>query len=257
MTVPLLLASAAVLAGDGRDAISLMRRVNDLMRGQTSYGRMTMTIVTPDWTRTLEARLFTKGRTTGFVRILEPAKDRGAGTLRIGSQMWNWLPRVERVVKVPPSMMLMGWMGSDVTNHDVVKSDSLIVDYEHRLLASRVEGGATVWTIEGVPKPDAPVVWGRVVVTAREEGADLYPTLEEDFNERGELVRRIVFSEPERVAGLLRPMRMEVVPLKRPGRKTVVRHSDLVFDVEYPDEFFSLRTLERGLEDTLWTPPGR
>ncbi len=240
--------------GVAATSAEVIQRVNDLMRGQTSAVEMSMTIVTPSWTRTLDVAVWTKGRTTALVRVKAPARDAGSGSLRLANQLWNWIPRVERTIKVPPSMMLQGWMGSDFTYHDIVKSDSLITDYTWRLTATRTETARTIYTVEGTPRPDAPVVWGRVVVAAAEEGPDLYPLKEEDYSERGELSRSITFSDVRRFGALLRPARMEIVPHRKPGRRTVVVHHAMAFDAVFPDGFFSLRTLEQGRERALLAP---
>ena len=153
-----------------RSADELVDDSNKLMRGQSSHARIRMGITTPKWERTLEIESWNQGREKALMRILSPAKERGNGTLKIVKEIWNWLPAVERVIKIPPSMMHSSWMGSDFTYEDVVKADSVVKDYTHKVLRRAREEGRDLILIESLPKPDAPVVWGKIVLTVAEEG---------------------------------------------------------------------------------------
>src|SRR3989344_6099889 len=150
----LLAAPAAAAEPDIRD---LVDKANKALRGDSSHGRLTMTIETPEWKRTLEIEGWNKERAYAFIKILSPAKERGNTTLRRKTEMWVGLPKVERVIKIPPTMMHSTWQGSDFTYEDIVKADS------HKLLKTTKEAGRTIYHIEATPKADAPVVWGRVL----------------------------------------------------------------------------------------------
>ncbi len=158
----LLLASASARAADV-DVKELVDRANKALRGDSSHDRVTMTVETPEWSRTLDVEGWNKSRTFAFIVIRAPAKEKGETTLRRNNEMWLWMPKVERVVKIPPTMMHSAWQGSDFTYEDIVKADSVVKDYDHTLLSKRREDGRTVYHIQGIPKPDAPVVWGKVI----------------------------------------------------------------------------------------------
>ena len=226
-------------------AAGLVDRANELMRGQTSHGRMTMTVVTPRWERRLSLEIWNKGRKKALIRILEPSKERGIITLRSGSEMWNYLPSVERVIKIPPSLMMQSWMGSDFSNNDVVKSDSIVKEYTHRLISSAPAPGRVTYVIESIPTPDAPVVWGRVVTTVDVEGDDILPAKEEDFDERGRLMRVLVMDERKIMDGRRMPTRITCLPRTKPGYKTVIHHQAIQFNAALEDGFFSLGTVRR------------
>ena len=126
----------------------IVKRSDDLMRGDTSQGKYKMTVITPDWQRTLELDAYSTGRDRTFIRVLAPAKEAGVTSLRVKTNMWNYLPKVERVIKIPPSMMLQPWMGSDYTNDDLVKESSIVYDYTHTITGQEKIGADTAYKIE-------------------------------------------------------------------------------------------------------------
>lgn len=225
---------------EGRDFLD---RVEKLLWGSTVQGEYEMTIATPRWQRTLGLRLWMDRPRRSFVRILSPAKEAGIGSLRIGTEMWNYLPNVERIVKIPPSMMLQPWMGSDFTNDDLVKESSILDDYTHKVIATVQLDGETVVQVEAVPKPDAAVVWGRIVYWVRR--ADAMPLKQEFFSERGERVRVLAFSDVRQVGGRILPTRWEMRPDAKPGNSTTVVLKNAVFDRPVDAEIFSQRNLQK------------
>lgn len=224
----------------GRDIIE---RVERLLWGRTVQARYEMTITTPRWQRTLALRVWVERPRRSFVRILSPAKEAGIGSLRIGTEMWNYLPSVERVVKIPPSMMLQPWMGSDFTNDDLVKESSILEDYTHKLLGTLSVDGQDAYQVEATPKPDAAVVWGRVRYWVRK--GDFMPLKQEYFSERGELVRVLSFSELRMLGGRTLPTRWEMRPLAKPGHVTTVVLQDAVFDRPVDEAVFSQSHLQK------------
>ncbi len=249
--VLLLLASACVRAEPTLHQIVDM--ANKATRGDSSHARLTMTVKTPDWTRTMDIEAWNKDRNLAFIETLSPAKDKGNVTLRRGDQMWLWLEKVERVIKIPPTMMHSAWQGSDFTYEDIVKADSIVKDYTHKLLKKTTEKDRVVYEIEADPKADAPVVWGKVLLWAAwyhspDHGDEAVALKEEDYSERGELIRTIDFSDIERMGGRLIPARMECRPTRKPGHATVVQYHQLDFDVKLSGRFFSLARLQRGVD---------
>ncbi|MBI4346509.1 MAG: 4-hydroxythreonine-4-phosphate dehydrogenase PdxA [Elusimicrobia bacterium] len=220
---------------------------NKVLRGDSSHGRLTMTVVTPSWTRELTIEGWNQGREKAFILIHSPAKDKGNTTLRRKNEMWLWMPKVERVVKVPPTMMHSSWQGSDFTYEDIVKADSVVKDYTHKVLRVTDKGDHDVYEIEATPKPDAPVVWGRVLLWSMvyPDGTVL-PLKEEDYSERGEKIRTVALSEIELMDGLRVPTRLECTPHRKPGQKTVMKYHDIDFNINAPDSFFSLERLQRS-----------
>jgi outer membrane lipoprotein-sorting protein len=234
---------AAGARADDPGAREIIERVERLLWGRTVQGDYEMTITTPRWQRTLGLRVWMERPKRSFVRILSPAKEAGIGSLRIGAEMWNYVPKVERIIKIPPSMMLQPWMGSDFTNDDLVKESSILDDYTHKVLGVSPLDGQSAYQVEAVPKPDAAVVWGRIVYSVRR--SDFMPLKQEFYSERGELVRVMTFSEVRALGGRTLPTRWEMRPLAKPGNLTTVVLKDAVFDQPIDDAVFTQRNLQR------------
>ncbi len=222
----------------------IVQRVEDLLWGQTSEGQYEMRITTPHWQRTLELQVWMERPEKTFIRILSPAKEAGTGSLRIGSEMWNYLPKVERTIKIPPSMMLQPWMGSDFTNDDLVKESSIVNDYSHALVAEEKQEGEVIYRIESIPKPDAAVVWGKLVYEVRRD--DLMPLRLSYYDERGRLIKVLSFSEVREMGGRTLPTRWEMRPVAKPENSTVIRLREVRFDIPLDRKIFTLRNLRRG-----------
>ncbi|MBE9502923.1 MAG: outer membrane lipoprotein-sorting protein [Proteobacteria bacterium] len=224
-------------------ALDIIKKVDQLLRGDSAHSVMEMTIINPRWKRTLKMESWERGRKESLVRILAPKKEEGVGSLKIDYQMWNYLPRVERIIKIPPSMMMSSWMGSDFTNDDLVKESSIVEDYSHTLLGTVDLNGTDAFKIEAIPKPEAPVVWGKLYFFVREK--DYVPLRQEYFSESGELVRYLNFSDIKVMGGRLLPTVWEMVPLNKKGKKTIINLIQIQFDLPLKDELFSLRNLKK------------
>jgi outer membrane lipoprotein-sorting protein len=221
----------------------LVAHVERLLWGKTNQGLAEMTVVTPRWTRTLELRFWMERPERTFIRILAPPKEAGIGSLRIKAEMWNYLPTVERTIKIPPSMMLQPWMGSDMTNDDLVKESSVVEDYTHTLVGTEDVGGVQAYRVESTPKLEAAVVWGKLVYKLRV--GDRLPLVQEYYDERGELIKAMRFTEVRRLGGREIPTRWEMQPVKKPQNRTVFVLKEISFDAPVDPEIFTLRNLQK------------
>ncbi len=202
-----------------------------------------MTVRTPEWQRTLEMTFWYDYPEKTFIRITAPAKDAGTGTLRLGSNMWTYLPSVERVIKIPPSLMLQAWMGSDFTNDDLVKESSLPTDYTHRIEGETTEDGDACYRLIATPKPNAPVVWGKLVLLIRK--SDFLPRREEFYDEQGTLQKTLYFDEyPQSRLAQLPDALAHGLPYQAGARN----HADVLFAgirQPIPANIFTRQNLER------------
>jgi outer membrane lipoprotein-sorting protein len=221
----------------------IIERVENLLWSKTMQGEFEMTIATPRWRRTLGLRAWIDRPRRSFIRILAPAKEAGIGSLRIGAEMWNYLPNIERTIKIPPSMMMQPWMGSDFTNDDLVKESSVVDDYTHRVLDAETVSGAQVYVVEAVPKPEAAVVWGKIVFRVRK--GDFIPVAVEYYDERGERVRVMRYSEVRAIGGRTLPTRWEMRPTDKPDNVTTVVLKTAVYDRPIGPEIFTQRNLQK------------
>lgn len=222
------------------DVEEIIRQVDQLYRSKTSYSELEMEIVTPHWQRTLSMNAWTMGMDKTFIRITSPKKDKGVATLRVENEMWNYLPKTNKVMKIPPSMMMSSWMGSDFTNDDLVKEFSLFEDFSYEQIQPEGGGEDTVY-INCIPREDLPVVWGNIVIAVRKK--DHIPIWQKYYDEEGKLMRVLNYGDIRKFGDRTIPATMQMIPQTKEGHRTVIRYLELEFDKKVGDEIFSLRNL--------------
>jgi outer membrane lipoprotein-sorting protein len=224
-------------------ATEIVRRADEKMKGESSIGVFTMEIVRPSWKRSISMKSWTKGTDYSLTLINAPAAERGKAFLMRENEIWNWVPTVDRVIKLPPSMMMQSWMGSDFTNDDLVKQSSIVTDYTHALVGEETIQGRDAWIIELRPKADAPVVWGKIRAWITK--GEYLQLKAEYFDEDDFLINTMLASQIRTLGGREIPTRLEMIPDGKPGHKTVLIYNDIQFNQEIPDSFFSLQNLKR------------
>ncbi len=212
-------------------------------RGLSSKGTMSMTIVRPSWSRTIVMKNWSKGDDNFMIYITEPAKEKGQVFLKVGKEMWNYVPTISRMIKIPPSMMMQSWMGSDFTNDDLVKQSSIVVDYTHTLLGEEVINGQNCYIIELIPLPDAPVVWGKITSWVTTEGFNVWKN--EFFDEDGFLQNTENASDLRKMGDRIIPTRIEMIPADEEGKKTVLEILESEYNIDIKDSFFSKQNMKR------------
>lgn len=220
------------------DLRRLVRQVEEQYNGNASHLVASMHIVTAQWERSLRLEAWSLGRGLCLTRILAPAKERGVGTLKEERQVWNYLPRIDRVIKIPSSMMGAAWMGSHITNDDLVKANHVDLDYNLALDGETDDD----WRIACTPRPGVPVVWGRIVYTIRR--ADSIPLEVDYFDDAGQKVRTVRFEDVQHVGTHVLPLRMIVQPEDTPDERTVLQYEQITFDPPLTAAFFSLQRLK-------------
>lgn len=236
----LLLLSGTVLA---QNASEIVKKMDEKMRGESLEAEVTMTIVRPDWSREVSMKSWSRGSEYSMILITAPARDRGTAFLKRGNEIWNWIPNVGRTIKMPPSMMMQSWMGSDFTNDDLVRESSAVTDYEHELVGEETIQGYECYKIEMTPKPDAPVVWTRVDVwISKEEYIELRA---EFYDEFGELINVMNGMDVKDFDGRQIPSRMEMIPMDKEGHMTVLEYRSMEFNENIPERFFSVQNMRR------------
>ncbi len=227
------------------DALAVIDRVDRLLRGDSSQGVATMEVVTEHWERRMTMEIWSLGTDYSLVRLRAPQREAGTATLKADEDIWNYLPKVDRTIKIPASMMGGSWMGSHFTNDDLVKETRLIEDYDIELAFDGDDpDGVAVWDFRLTPKPEAAVVWGHIEYRVRQR--DDMPLWTRFYDEDGELARTMEHGEFTEFGGRLVPAVMDMYPADKPGERTTVRYEELEFDVDIERSFFSLRNLQRS-----------
>jgi outer membrane lipoprotein-sorting protein len=238
----LFLSCASFSSGQELTPQDIVKRSDDLMRGDTQEGKYTMTITTPNWERRLELYVYSKGRDKMFIRILSPSKEKDTTTLRVKNEMWNYLPSVERTIKIPPSMMLQPWMGSDFANDDLVKESSIVNDYTHKLVSEENTKGQDVYCIELTPKPGSAVVWYKRIMRINKK--DFTPVRDEFYGKGDKLIKVLNYSKIGKISDRSIPAYWEMTSEIKPGHTTTIEVDDkIVYNKPIDESVFSLQNL--------------
>lgn len=223
------------------DVDRLLDRMDDLYRSKSSVARMELTVTTPRTVRSLRIQAWTRGEDDALIVVESPPREAGTATLKVGENLWNWLPRIARTIRVPPSMMLGSWMGTDFTNDDLVKESSLRKDFVGRV--ERRSTDPAGWWLSLEAKPGIVGRWARIELLV---GDDDLPIEERHFDRKGRLARTMTFDDVKVLGGRRLPARMRLVPEGEPGKRTEMRYLEARFDVALPPDTFSLSRLERS-----------
>ncbi len=211
------------------------------MRGQSSYTEMTMQIIRPTWTRSMSMKAWTKDQDYSLVLVTAPAQDKGSSSLKRFKEMWNWVPNIERIIKIAPSMLGQSWMGSDFTNDDLINQSSIVVDYTHKLIKEENFDKTLCWVIEATPKPNAPVVWGKQVIWISKGEYNMRKV--EYYDEFEDLINTMSTFDVKILGGRKIATRQEMLPADKPDQKTVLLFHKAQFDFDIPFEFFSQKNM--------------
>ncbi len=237
----------ASLYGTGAMAITgteIIRKSEDSVRGATAVAQYRITIKTRRWERTLVLRAWDSRKgNRSFSEILSPERDEGNRFLMLDTTMWHYVPKLQKAYKISPSMMLQSWMGSDFSNDDIIKESSITKDYFHKLEGKATMNGEECYRVELTPKPEAPVVWGKIVYYARVE--DCLPVKEEYYNERGVMRKFMEFSDIKRMHDRLIPATMKMQTVGKTGSYTILYIDAIRFDTAIPERIFTLQNLQR------------
>ena len=224
-------------------AEKILDNVDDLYRSNASHGILTLSVTTVNWQRTLTLEQWSKGEDKSLIKILKPKKEKGLATLRVDKNMWNYMPKVKRVVKIPSSMMSSSWMGSHFTNDDLVKQSRMAEDYTFSITFEGMKDDKEIIEVTCLPNKEAAVVWGKVEVVVYAD--DYLPLRMIYYDEDLLLSRSLEFTNIEMMDGKIIPTMMSMIPTNEPGESTTVKWEEIQFDVTIDDEFFSLRKLQQ------------
>jgi outer membrane lipoprotein-sorting protein len=231
-------------SGQAQDAKEIVRRANDKVQGEeSSKSIMTMTIVRPKWERKVTFKSWTKGTKYSITLVTAPAPDKGQVFLKRDREMWSWNPKISRMIKLPPSMLSQGWMGSDFTNDDLLNQSSIVVDYTHKIIGSGSQQERDCYKIKLTPKEDAPVVWGKIIMWIDKK--DYLMLRVEYYDEDNYLVKTEIAKDIKTMSGRIIPTTYILIPADEEGHKTLVKMDEVEFNIPLNDSFFSQQNMKR------------
>lgn len=241
--IMLFVAGAVAAHSQTLTATDVIKKSDDKIRGNSNRAEIKMTVVRPSWTREMTMKSWSKGDELALILVTSPARDQGIVHLKRNRELWNWQPSIDRIIKLPPSMMLQSWMGSDFTNDDLVKESSTVNDYTHSFGKDTTINGMECYKIILSPKPDAAVVWGKIYSWITKQ--DFIQLRVEFYDEDGELVNTMVGSNIKDMDGRLLPAKLEMTPSDKEGHKTIIEYLSMKFDEPMNDDFFTEQNMKR------------
>ncbi len=226
-----------------QDATEIIKKMDQKARGESSTAEITMTIIRPSWQRSISMKTWSRGIDYSMVLITSPARDKGTATLKRKNEIWNWVPNIGRTIKLPPSMMMQSWMGSDFTNDDLVRESSIVNDYSHEIVGDSTIAGFDCYKIQLIPKPEAAVVWGKIYVWVSKTE---YLQLKTEFYDEDDYIVNIMEgNDVKEFDGRLLPSKLEMIPVDEPGNKTVLEYKSMKFNQGISQNFFSVQNMKR------------
>jgi len=232
--------STGMLCQNARD---IVENSDVRLRGTSSYAEVSITIVRPKWQKEMNLKSWSRGNEYSVTLVTSPAKEKGSVFLKRKREAWNYLPAIERTIKLPPSMMTQNWMGTDFTNDDLIKQSSIVIDYTHEIIGSETLEGLDTWKIELFPTEESSVVWGKLIVWI--DKIDYMQLKTEFYDEDLEIVNKMVGSEIKQYNGRKLPSKLEFYPLEDEGHKTIIHYNKWNFDIKVPENYFSTQYVSR------------
>lgn len=229
--------------GFAQTASEIIKKADDKFRGNTSYAELTIDIIRPKWSKKMKMKTWSKGSDFSVSVVTSPAKEKGVVFLMRNKEVWNYMPTIDRTIKFPPSMMMQNWMGTDLTNDDLVKMSSMVEDYDQEIIAEEEKEGLACWKIELTPKPDAAVVWGKIIIWIDKTD---YMQMQVDYYDEDEfLVNQMIASDVKTFSGKKLPSKLRIIPLDKEGQETIITYKNWEFDINIPDQYFTKNYMKR------------
>jgi hypothetical protein len=226
-----------------QNAHEILESMIDLTRGEVAYSEIRMEVVRPRFTREISLRSWSLGNDYSLILITSPARDKGIAYLKRGSEVWNWVPTIDRTIKLPPAMMGQSWMGSDFTNNDLVRDNAVLEDYYSKILGKEWAEGYECYILELIPKESSAVVFSRVLLWISTQY--FFQVKSEQYGESGMLVNRILFSDIKELGGRKMPSKVTLIPVDKKGHSTILFHEAIDFSPRIDERFFTLQNLKR------------
>ena len=242
--IVLLMLATIPFVAQTMSAKAIIKKADEVMKGiKTTRAEMTVTTIRPKWKRTMKMKTWSQGTKLSMILFTSPVKEKGTSFLMKEKEVWNWIPSIERTIKLPPSMMMQSFMGTDFTNDDLVKQSSIVEDYDHKIVGEATIEGRKCYKIEMIPHEDAAVVWGKILVWVSHN--DYFQLKVNFYDEDDELVNKMIAYDIKKMGGKLLPAKMEVTPLDKKGQKTIMEYTSLEFDAPFQNNFFTVQNMKR------------
>lgn len=238
LTLALLFYPTLILANE--KSIEILKQLDDMYRSESSYAKLEMIITTPNWERTLEMESWSQGTENTMIRILNPKKEKGVATLKKSNEMWNYFPKINKVIKIPSSLMMGSWMGSDITNDDLVREYRMSEDFDIQMKETKE---SYFFTLK--PKSHVVTIWNSIEVEV--DIKTRVPKIQNYYNEKNEIIRTMTFSNIKILKGKNVPFTMVLTPLNKKGNKTTIHYLELDLNLKLKENVFTMQNLQKRI----------
>ncbi len=240
--LPLILFHLIAFVSNAQTAKEIIQKADEKMRGNTSQAEIIIKTVRPSWSREMTIKTWMKGTNLAMILVRAPAKDKGIVYLKRKKEVWNWLPSLEKIIKLPPSMMSQSWMGTDFTNDDLVKESSVVNDYDHSIIGDTTIDTRNCYIIQMLPKPETAVVWGKLIVCIdKKDFIELHTRF---YDEEGNLINTMNAYDVKIMDSRLIPTRFEMIPAEKSNQKTVMIYKSVQYNKPIDDNFFTTEKMK-------------
>ena len=226
-------------------ATEIVKKSTEKMQGENHYAEMTMKIVRPAWSRSISMKMCSMGEDYSLALITSPAKDKGQAFLMVDNEMWTWNPTIRSIIKIGPSMMSQGWMGSDYSNDELLNKKSIIEDYTHKIIGTETLSGKECHKIECTPKENSAIVWGKQILWISKDNS--LQLKAEYYDEDNYLIKTDIASDIKIMDGREIPTRFEIIPEDDPDNKTIIIMNKIIFNITVDKSFFSQQNMKKGM----------
>lgn len=242
--VSVILLSIVYISSNAQNATEIVKKMDEQMRGKSSQAEMIIKTIRPTWSREMQVKTWIKGTNYAMILVLAPIKEKGIVFLKRQKEVWNWIPTLERTIKLPPSMMTNSWMGTDFTNDDLVKESSIVDDYIHSIIGDTLIENKSCYIIKMIPKPETAVVWGKLIVLI--EKKDFIERYTEFYDEEGQLINIMIANEIKIMDGRLIPTHFVMIPANKRDNRTEIIYKSILFNKIIEDDFFSINRIKKN-----------
>ncbi|NLR58170.1 outer membrane lipoprotein-sorting protein [Chitinophaga polysaccharea] len=240
--VAIIFSILSFLRSFAQDAREIVKKADEKMRGSTMQAEMVIKIIRPAWSREMQCKIWMKGNNLAMILLTAPAKDKGIVFLKRKKEVWNWMPVLERNIKLPPSMMGQSWMGTDFTNDDLIKESSTVEDYDHTIMGDTVIQDRSCYIIRMIPKPSAAIIWSKVILCIDKK--DFLELHSRFYDDDGQLINTMNSYDIKLMHDRIIPTRFEMIPADKKGQRTEMIYKSMLYNAPIDDDFFSTEKMK-------------
>lgn len=224
-------------------AVQILKKAEQKLMSTTLIAEMDIQVIRPRWKKTMSLKTWSKGSDYALAYIVGPEKDKGTVYLKTKSNVYSYLPKIKKTIKLPSTLLSQNWMGTDMSTDDLVKLTNLTNDYTAKLAGSKKVSGRDCHVIVLTPKDEADVLWGKLELCIDKKDYIQMKTV--FYDEDLEVVNTMVSSLVKNLGGKMMASKMVMTPANKAGHSTVVTYKTIKFNAPIAPSFFSRENMAK------------